>query len=306
MDLQAGPAYLQVMDWGDLPFFLATARAGQIGRAATQLRVDATTVGRRIRRLERSLGQRLFEQEATGQRLTPAGQHLLERVEAMDELTTNLELDARAEATVRGTVRVSTSEGLGTWFVARHLSGLRDLHPAMEIDLVSGSGFLSPTRRETDVAILLARPRRGPLVTRKLTDYGLRLYGARDYLANHAPVAQAGDLSDHTIVGYVPDILYTSELAYADAIPEAPTPTLRSSSINAQHAMIAAGAGLGILPCFIGDSDPTLQRVLPDFRIARAFWIVTHESVRPLRHVSAFVDWMVDLAASHRPFLLGE
>jgi DNA-binding transcriptional LysR family regulator len=292
------------MDWSDLPIFLAIARTGQLTKAAAALEIDATTAGRRLRRLEKSVGERLFEQGPDGQTLTPAGERLLTHAREMERAAAAI---GRREpgGPARGTVRVSVSEGFGTWFVSRHLGTLADAHPGLAVDLIASSGFLSPSRRETDVAVLLARPRRGPLITRKLADYGLRLYAARDYLAASAPLATPGDLRQHRLIGYVPDILYAPELRYLDEIPGAHEPQLRSSSINAQFRMATYGAGVAVLPCFIGDSSSQLVRVLPDIVLRRSFWLVTHEETRHFAQVAAFVDWLTNLAARHRAELEG-
>lgn len=292
------------MDWSDLPIFLAIARTGQLAKAAQSLDIDATTAGRRLRRLEQSLGERLFEQGPDGQSLTPAGERLLTHARAMERAAAAI--GSRDPAgPVRGTIRVSVSEGFGTWFVSRHLGDLADRHPGLAIDLVASSGFLNPTRRETDIAVLLARPRRGPLLTRKLADYGLRLYASRNYLAARAPLTALDQLREHRLIGYVPDILYAPELRYLDEIPGAPEPQLRSSSINAQHRMAAAGAGIAVLPCFIGDADPGLARILTQVRISRSFWLVTHEETRHFPQVAAFADWLTALAGRHRAELEG-
>jgi len=292
------------MDWSDLPFFLAVARTGQIARAASATGSDATTVGRRIRRLERCIGERLFEQTAEGQLLTPTGTALLDKAEAMARIAGEIGEATRGRQPLRGTVRVSVAEGFGTWFVSRHLGEFADAHPGVEVDLVASSGFLNPGRRETDLAVLLARPRRGPLKVRKLADYRLRLYGAASDIAAR-PVAATRDLGGWRMIGYIPDILYAPELRYLDELPIDRSPQLRSSSINAQAKMIAAGAGIGILPCFIGDAEPGLAPILPTISFRRSFWLTAHRETQGFAQVRAFSDWLVTLANRHRALLDG-
>jgi len=296
---------LQAMDWSDLPFFLAVARTGQIARAAAVTGADATTVGRRIRRLEAALGERLFEQDAEGQALTPAGLHLLRRVEAMARIAEDIDPAREPGGDAHGSIRASVSEGFGTWFISRHLGELAEAHPRLEVELVATSGFLNPTRRETDLAVLLARPRRGPLVTRKLTDYRLHLYAAREY-AEATEVREAADLGRARLIGYIPDIIYAPELRYLEELPIAATPQLRSSSINAQYRMIASRAGIGMLPCFIGDSDPKLVRVLPAIGVTRSFWLVTHRETHGFAPVTAFRNWLVSLVSEKRELLCAQ
>lgn len=285
--------------------FLAVARTAQIARAAKTLRMDATTVGRRLRRLETARSEILFEQHADGQRLTAAGGRLLVIAEEVEHQIARLSPQDDTPGHLSGLVRVSVSEGFGTWFIAGHLGRLSAAHPAVSVDLVASSGFLSPSKRETDVAILLARPRKGPLVTRKLTDYGLRVYASCDYLSEHGPISAPADLTEHVLIGYIPDFIYAPELHYLEEVAPGLQPKLRSSSINAQYRLVRSGAGIGVLPCFIGSADPTLKAILPQIHIKRSFWIATHRDTRNLPQIRHFVDWLLTLTTEHKDLLSG-
>lgn len=295
---------MQAMRWDDLQYFLGLARTGQHGRAAALLGVDATTVARRVRRLEEATGTRLFEQGRDGQTLTEAGRAMRDTAEAMDRLAT-VAAGREAPGTdggATGLLRVSVSEGFGSGFVAPRLPGFARLHPRLALDLVASSGFLSPTRRETDVAILLGRPRRGPLVVRKLADYALGLYAARTL---PDPPRDTAGLRRHPLIGYIPDLLYAPELNYLGEVAPGIDATIRSSSIMAQARLTAAGAGIAVLPCFLGGGDPALVRILPDRAIRRSFWLVTHHDVRDAARVRAFIDWIVGEVAAARDLLMG-
>lgn len=294
------------MNWDDLRIFLALARAPTLASAAKRLNIDATTVGRRLRRLEQYLDTALFEPNAGGQALTAAGQRLLVYAEAAEQAATQ----ARSELTgerglLAGTVRVSIAEGLGTWMVARHLNEFHQANPAIRIELVATNGFLNPSKREADLAIMLARPARGPLIARKLTDYRLKLYASRAYAAKRGLPARIADIRDHALVGYIPDFIYAEELRYLDEVVDALEPSLASSSINVQHALVSAGAGIGILPCFIGEQDPSLVRVLDaEVAVTRSFWRVVHRDVAKLARVRAFLGWLDNIVAANRELLL--
>lgn len=296
---------MQVTDWSDYQAFLAIARAGQLARAAQVMGVDATTMGRRLRRLEARLGATLFEQTREGQVLTEAGEALLARVEAMAQAAAGIGEGAEGSGGLSGTLRISVSEGFGTWFLPPLLPDFARAHPALTIDLVASSGFLSPSKREADIAVTLSRPKAGPVIARKLSDYALRLYASRPYLADAGMPARAADLAQgHRLVGYIPDLLYAPELRYLDELHPGLAATLRSSSINAQHRLVAAGAGMGVLPCFIGDADPVLVPVLPERRILRSFWIVTHKDTHNLARVRAGKDWLAEVVQHGRERLL--
>jgi DNA-binding transcriptional LysR family regulator len=294
------------MHWDDLRFFLAIARTGQMTRAASQLGVDATTVGRRIRRLEQSLEVTLFEQTREGQVLSEAGEALLAKAEEMERFASSIDSAPGRGRPISGLVRVSASEGFGTWFVAHHLKTFLRSYPDVHVDLVASSGFLSPSKRETDVAVLLARPRRGPLVCKKLVDFGLRLYSSPAYLERHSPPASPADLGSHELVGYIPDLIYAPELRFLDDVAPGLVVRARSSSINAQYRLIASGAGIGVLPYFIGDAAQDVVPVLPELRLTRSFWLVTHQDTRRLSRIKAFVEWLSDTVATYGTRLIGK
>jgi len=267
--------------------------------------MDATTIGRRIRRLEARCGATLFEQTREGQVLTEAGEAMLVDVEAMELAAGRISEYAPLGGGISGMLRISLSEGFGTWIVAPNLPGFAALHPQLVLDLVASSGFLSPSKREADIAVTLSRPQAGPVIASKLSDYALRLYATRGYLQAAGTPERAADLaSGHSLVGYVPDLLYAPELRYLAEFEPGLTATVRSSSINAQHRMLAAGAGIGVLPCFIGDADPGLVPVLPAHRITRSFWLVTHKDTHNLARVRAFKEWLTALAAKERGRLM--
>lgn len=294
---------MQVTDWNDLQAFLAIARAGQLARAAATLGVDATTMGRRLRRLEARLGATLFEQTREGQLLTEAGEALLVRVEAMAQAASGIAEGGSGGLT--GTLRISTSEGFGSWFLAREVPSFVAAHPGITLDIVASSGFLSLSKREADIAVMLSRPKAGPVIARKLSDYALRLYAAPEYLDTMGLPARPADLAQsHRLVGYIPDLLYDPSLRYLDEIHPGLAVSLRSSSINAQHRLLAAGAGVGVLPCFMGDADPALVAVLPERRVVRSFWLVTHRDTQNLARIRAGKDWLIDAVQRHRDLLL--
>lgn len=281
------------MDWDRLQYFLFVARHGTLARASAALQVDATTVSRRVSLLEAALGQTLFERAPSGFVLTAAGRALVPHAEAMAAAAARIHMAPGGGSALSGQLRVSVSEGFGNSFIAPRIAGFVVAHPEIEIDLVASSGFLNPSRREADMAVLLARPRKGPLITRKLSDYSLGIY-APAYRRDWQEAVAAAPLSRTGIpvIGYMPDILYAPELDYLGEIEPGLRATVRSSSILAQRRMIAGGAGVGVLPCFLAAGDPELVRVRPEQTVARAFWLALHRDVAPQPRIRAFIDWL--------------
>ncbi|MFD1612751.1 LysR family transcriptional regulator [Sphingomonas tabacisoli] len=291
------------MNWDDLRIFLAVARTGTLSAAGRRLGLDATTVARRLGRLEVEAGRSLFEVTPAGHILTARGQDLLGHAQTMESAAIACAEGAQAGLQASGTIRVSVAEGFGTSVIAPHLHEFADAHPGIGVELVASSGFLNLSRREADVAVMLARPQRGPLVARKLTDYNLGIYGRRGVAR---PLSSIADLGEERLVGYVPDLIYAPELHYLEETAPGLSATLSSTSVNAQAAMIRSGAGIGILHCFVGDLDPLLERLLPEeVDIARSYWLVMHRDLRGVARVKAFVDWLDGLVTRMRPLMVG-
>jgi len=278
-----------MFDWDDLRVFLAVARARRMAPAARTLNVDVTTIGRRLTRLSDALGSELFESGSSEKLLTDRGQALFRHAEAIESAA----LAAMGEVTgdsrsLSGQVRLSVAEGFGTWILAPALPAFHRTHPDIQIDLVTASGFLNPSKREADMAVMLARPRSGRLVASKLGDYRLRLYASRAYLDLHGLPGRAEELKRHTLISYVPELIFAPELDYLGEIGVGLEPKLRSTSINIQHRLITGGAGIGMLPTFIGDRDPNIVELLADEKeIRRSFWLVTHSDTRGLARIEA-------------------
>lgn len=200
------------MNWDDLRFFLAVARSSKLSLAARTLGLDATTVGRRIDRLGRDLGTTLFERGPAGQVLTERGSQLLVHAEAIEHVAFEARSQVAGERSLlSGTVRISVAEGFGTWIIARHLAAFHQANSQIVVELIASSGFLNPSKREADIAVMLARPTSGPL---RLTTYNVGIYAAPSYLATVRPITCASDLGDHVLIGYVPDMLYSPALDY--------------------------------------------------------------------------------------------
>lgn len=288
-----------MFDWDDLRVFLTVTRARKIAPAARGLGIDATTIGRRLARLEKALDAELFE-VANGERtLTETGQRLFRHAETVESAT----LAAMEEVTgqssrLSGQVRLSVPEGIGTWLLAPRIAAFHALHPGIRLDMITESGLLNPSKREADMAIMLARPQRGRLLVRRLADYRLRPYASSDYLAAAGVPETRSDLHRHTLVGYVPEFIFSRELDYLDEIEAGLQASFRSTSINVQYRMIAEGAGIGVLPDFIAGRDPRLRLVFDDAEIIRSFWLVTHRDLKSLARIRAVARWLESCVAS--------
>ncbi len=293
-------------NWDNLRLFLAVVRAQSAQEAARRLEVDHSTITRRLHRLEKELGAQLFERTPAGHVLTIAGHRLLEHVEQMENSMVRVGEDIGGERhALTGHVCLGATEGFGSFFLAEHLSHFTERHPGIQVELLIVPRFINLSQREADLAVNVERPQSSGQVCSKLSDYRLRLYASRDYLARHAPITHPRDLRGHRFVGYVEELVFSDELRYlASVVPQAHTP-LRSTSVVAQYNVACAGRGLAVLPCFMAAHSPQLVPVLPEvIDVQRTFWIAAPANRRDLARVRALWDFLRDVVARHQGLLM--
>ena len=170
-------------DWTDLNTFLHVARKGTIGAAAEVLRLDVTTVRRRLAALEEATGITLFVKSGRLLHLTAEGERIHSIASQMNDLGNAIARDATdAARELAGVVRVSTMEGFGSFYLGARLCRLVNRHPQLKIQLVNAQHVLNLSEREADVSINMVSPERGRLVVRKVGQFTVGLYGAPAYL----------------------------------------------------------------------------------------------------------------------------
>ena len=295
-------------DWNDLRFFLELVRTGSPSSAGRRLKADHTTVRRRIDSLEDALRARLFASRGPSYELTAEGDRLLKYAEAIETLANRAQGEiANSDLAVSGTVRVGAPEGFGAFYLAPRMANLMIDYPELQIQLAVLPRVVNLSNREADIAVALSPPSQQRQIVRKLAKYRLGIYASEDYLRNHPPIAVVGDLSSHSFISYVPDLLYTPEL---DLLPQLGTPVnaaFELTSINAQIQATKAGAGLCVLPVFMAAMEPQLRRVLwSEFKLMREFWLVIHPEVVNLARVRSVIDFITEQVRRDRPLLMGE
>lgn len=295
-------------DWDDLRYFLAVARCGQLSAAARALRSSHVTVARRLDRLERSLGARLFERSARGHTPTALGERLLRHAETMEGEARSLD-EAVADARIapRGVVRLSAPEGFGNVFLARSLPRLAERHPSLLLEFVTIQQIVSLSRREADIQVTLHPPASGPWRGERIAGYRLFVYASRRYLAAHPPIRDRSDLKGRPLVGYVDEMIFTPGLDYLKDILPGIRASYQSSSIQAQLAAGLAGYGLCIVPFFLARDHPDLVPVLPrELHIERDYWLSFHEGMAETARIRTVADFVREEARRFAPVFAGE
>jgi DNA-binding transcriptional LysR family regulator len=283
------------VDWDDLKYFLAVARSGSTLGAGRTLRVSQTTVARRLSALEAALGLVLFERRQAGYALTPAGEALVDRAEAVEAAATSFGEAAGSQSReASGTVCLTTIELYAVTILPPILKDLHDVHPALRIELDTGDQRRDLGAGEADVAL------RGghmaidsSLVGRRIAPDPWTLYCSRDYAATHPRPRSAEDLRHHAIVGGGGEKVWPLYRAWLRRHRLEEAVTIHHSSGTGLLAAVRAGAGLAVLPSFVADRDPDLVRCLEPMATDDAeLWLLTHERLRHTPRVRAVMDFL--------------
>ena len=292
-----------MIDWDDFRYFLSAARCGSFGAAGARLNTSASTVGRRVARLETALRATLFTRSATGLHLTPAGARLAEaggKVESAVEAAQMVQ-----DYAVSGNVRISASEGFGTIILAPALHKLATAQPNLSIELAAWAGSPSASRREVDMAVMFSPATSHRLSVERLSDFEVGLYGSATFIETHGSPRSVDDLRRLPLVGFIHDMLYAPELRYTDDLASDLQLRLTSTSSRAHMEIIGSGAGIGMVPCFMAAHDARLVRLMPDIACSRrTFWLATHDEVRDTARQRAVRAWLFDTVLSERAAML--
>lgn len=290
------------MDWDKLRIFHAVAEAGSFTHAGDALGLSQSAISRQISSLEESLGVALFHRHARGLLLTEQGE-LLQR--AAKDIFGKLSMiegqihDSRQLP--EGPLRITTTEFIGSTWLAPNLHEVRDGHPDIQVTLLLDDRILNLGMREADAAIRLYKPEQPDLIQRQLATISFHIYGSRAYIEKHGRPRDVKDLKNHTLIGYPegapppfsdPNWLFR----LADADPADNNRLLMINSLYGIHRAVEGGAGLAMLPDYLAQDNENIEVVLPDLEPPGVdMFFVYPEERRHSRRLAIFRDFLIRL-----------
>lgn len=292
------------MDWDKLRIFHAVADAGSLTHAGDALHLSQSAVSRQVRALEESLDTTLFHRHARGLILTEQGELLFEATSAM-----NKRLDAAAarirdsEEEVFGVLRVTTTTGFGTLWLAPRLTKLYDRFPDLKIELLLEERVLDLPMREADVAIRMKEPSQADLIRRRLMNIRMQLYATPDYLARSGTPHKLSDMSDHRLISQNPN---TPQVAAGSVLLQQILEyDIRSTLTVNNYFGVLQGVlnhlGIGVLPDYLWEDFPHLVHVLPEVESDEVpVFLAYPEELRQSKRVGAFRDFVTEEIMAYR------
>ncbi|MEM9844423.1 MAG: LysR family transcriptional regulator [Pseudomonadota bacterium] len=292
------------MDWDKLRIFHAVADAGSLTHAGDQLNLSQSAVSRQVRALEESLNAILFHRHARGLILTEQGELLFDATRAM-----NKRLDAAtarirdSEEEVFGELRVTTTIGFGTLWLAPRLPKLFTTHPDLNIDLMLEERVLDLPMREADVAIRMKEPSQADLIRKKLMSVHMCLYASPDYLADHPAPHSPEELRNHRLLCQSPRSAQVG--AGASLVRELMTYDIPALLTVNNYFGVLQGVlhniGIGVLPDYLSRDFPDLVRILPEVYSADVpVFLAYPEELRHSQRIAAFRDFVQEEIQSYR------
>ncbi|MBF9029723.1 LysR family transcriptional regulator [Rhodobacterales bacterium HKCCE3408] len=292
------------MDWDKLRIFHAVADAGSLTHAGDTLHLSQSAVSRQIRALEESLNTTLFHRHARGLILTEQGELLFDATKSMSR-----RLDAAAarirdsEEEVFGELRVTTTIGFGSLWLAPRLPKLYAKYPNLKIDLMLEERVLDLPMREADVAIRMKEPSQADLIRRRLMSIHMRLYASPDYIAANGMPQTLEDMATHRLISQNTRSAQVS--SGAALVREIMTYEIGSIlTVNNYFGVlqaVLADLGIGVLPDYLKDDVPELVHVLPEVGSNEVpVFLAYPEELRASKRIEAFRDFVTEEVIAYR------
>jgi DNA-binding transcriptional LysR family regulator len=297
-----------VFDWNDLRYFLAVARTGSTIAAAKALRVNQSTVQRRLAILEECIGSKLVERHPSGYQLSKLGEELLPYAERVEQAVMGFERRlASSDKGLSGTVRVTCPEGLVSTLMTPLVDAFHARYPGLRVDLIVTERFLDLAKGEADLAVRGGEPGDDMLIGRKIAENPWAVYASRSYVERHGQPMRPEDINDHAIIDFGNEIADLHLAKWLRTVAPRAKSAAQSDTVIGLLIAAKSGAGLAILPVQLGDPEKDLIRVIdPLPELMSQIYLLVHPDLRNTPRVRAFIDFVVAKIDAYRPLLMGK
>jgi DNA-binding transcriptional LysR family regulator len=301
MEQPIGAALLERISWDDLRVFVVVARTLSFRKAATALRTSSQTVMRRMERLESIFEFRLFDRLYDGLGLTEKGQRVYQSAQDMERASHSLRAHLDQDLNLRGVVRCSVTEGLGTAWILPQLAQFSRVHPATIIHLRCAMEVADVMRMEADVAIQLEKPSRPDAKSVRLGRMHIYPFASREYVETYGLPKTLDDVHRHRIIHQQAPQVDENVTQRALNIPNIEgLVALRTNTSTAHGRAIELGMGIGGLPTYIIGLGSDLIPVDVGVKHPIDIWMTYHPDARGVARVSFFMDWLKTLFDAKR------
>jgi DNA-binding transcriptional LysR family regulator len=287
-------------NWETARAFLEVARGGSFRSASQKLHVSVNTLRRQIEEFETETGHKLFTRHADGVRLTKEAEKLLIAAKRMEAAAFDITRTRALDDTLRGEVRLSVTEGLGTFWITPRLVELQQYFPGLLIEMICSMRPADVMNLESDIGLQITPPETKDLRVVKLGRIHAMPFASPEYLARYGQPRGLHDLSGHRIVLQISE--QTEPLGFARLFPgvsQVGLVSIRTNSSNTHYWAIAKGAGIGILPTYIV-ATKTVEPVDVGLHFSQDIYLVYHPDLAKIPRVRLVIDWLVETFSARR------
>ena len=275
------------VNWDDLRIIAAVRDEGTYAGASARLRIDETTVGRRLARIQRDLGVPLFEAVDGLRRPTRACETVLEHVRAMAAHVSEIGRVGESQAGPTGRLRIASTNAVAEELLApRAASFLRD-NQGLTLQFLTSSENVKFSRWQADLAIRLRKPEKGDFTIAKLGEFRLFLI---------EPVSESE--VKPLVCAYPEELGAIPETAFLKAMGLQPQARCIADNLRVIRTLLKTHQAVGILPeYFCGEllSDRRLRATLLPRR--RDVWLLVQNHLRRDPATRVVIDWIRDAFA---------
>ena len=287
------------MNWDDLRLFLAVARTGSISGAAKQLDVQHSTVSRRIRKFEETLGTRLLERKKGRYELTQSGENVKEASSRIEREVLGVDGALLGKDTQQvGPLKVAALNNMASSVLMPMFADFSKKRPQVELHIIVSNIDASLSQREADVAIRLTNTPTETLIGKRIVTVASSIYGSRSYLEQLREQGGEPRWIGVECCGFHKSWTRQSDSGLAH--------NFYSDDTLLTQSAIREGMGVSILPCFMADTDPLLERYCePNPAYNLGLWVLLHPDLKRTARVLAFRDHMVQAISDKKDLFEG-
>jgi DNA-binding transcriptional LysR family regulator len=289
-----------VLDWDKLRIFHAAAEVGSFTHAGDSLGLSQSAVSRQVSALEHELQVPLFHRHARGLILTEQGEVLIrtvrELVQKLEQTRVRL-IDSHERP--HGELRVTTTLGIGTSWLAPRLGEFVELYPDIHVNVILSDTELDLAMREADVGLRTREPVQPDLIRRKLFTLHFHAYASASYLKRHGQPRIPDDLDRHRILSYGASAAsYLNNINWLQTVgrdPKKPRPAaLTINNISALREAVESGIGIAVLPDYLVTGNTSLVRLQTPTEMQEFdCYLVYPEELKSVARVQVFRDFLV-------------
>jgi len=292
------------MNLNDLRLFIRVVETGSFTAAGESLRIQKSTISRRIAQLEDAMGVRLLQRSTRKLQLTDEGRDMFERCRPLvDELEQARDQVSALHTEPRGLLRLTMPPELGAFIMNGVVASFMKRFPLVEVDIELSTRLVSLIEEGIDLAVRVGNLNDSTLISRRLAGVELGLYASPAYLAQAGQPATPADLAAHCCLGMRGNNFSWQFSNWQSGAPITIEGRLRSNSLTFLREMVLQDLGIARLPCqFCTElvEQGALVPVLVDYRIPPVDIHVLYPSRRHLNpRVRLFIDHMAERLQDH-------